>query len=56
MGELDILRLQMAPALDFSVVPFFREALEILRGQLFGGRALSREFFADERGLGAWRY
>jgi hypothetical protein len=47
--ELDILRLQMAPALDFGLVPLFWKALEVFRGQLFGGRALSGEFLADER-------
>jgi hypothetical protein len=42
-GEFDILRLQVAPALDFGLVPLFREALEILRSQLPGGRALPGE-------------
>ncbi len=45
--ELDILRLQMAPALDFGLVSIFWEALEIFRGQLFGGCSLAREFFAE---------
>ena len=48
-GELDILRLQMAPALDFGLVSILWEALEVFRGQLFGGRPLPGEFFADER-------
>ena len=39
-----LIRLQLAPALDLGLVPLFWEALEILRGQLSGGRAL-----ADER-------
>src|SRR5712672_1980798 len=48
-SEFYVLRLQMAPALDFGLVPLFWKALEIFRGQLFGGRALSGEFLADER-------
>src|SRR6266403_4207748 len=48
-GELDILRLQMAPALDLGLVPLFRKALEILRSVLAGGIALLREFLADKR-------
>jgi hypothetical protein len=32
--KFDILRLQLAPALDLGLVPLFWEALEILRGQL----------------------
>ena len=48
-GEFDVLRLQMAPAIDRGLVPVFWEAVEIFRGQLFGGRALSGEFLADER-------
>ena len=51
-GEFDILRLQVPPALDLGLVPIFRKALEIFRGQLFGGRALPGEFLADERVLG----
>src|SRR5258707_15442844 len=47
-GELNILRLKFAPALDFSLEPLFREALEIFRGQLFCGRALPGEFLADK--------
>jgi len=38
----------MAPALDLGLVPLLGEALEIFRGQLFGGIALSGEFLADE--------
>ena len=38
--KFDILRLRLAPALDLGLVPLFWEALEILRGQLSGGRAL----------------
>src|SRR5260370_32626168 len=47
--EFDALRLQMAPALDFGLVPLLWKALEIFRGQLPGGRALPGEFLADER-------
>jgi len=36
-----LIRLQLAPALDLGLVPLFWEALEILRGQLSGGRAPS---------------
>src|SRR5258706_5918878 len=50
--EFDALRLQMAPALDFGLVPLLWKALEIFRGQLPGGRALPGEFLADERVLG----
>jgi hypothetical protein len=35
--KFDILRLQVAPALDLGLIPVLREAPEILRGQLFGG-------------------
>jgi hypothetical protein len=42
--ELDIFRLQVAPALDLGLVPLLREALEIF----FGGRALPGELLADE--------
>ncbi len=48
-GELDVLRLQLAPALDFGLVSLFRKALEIFRGQLLSGRALPGEFLADKR-------
>ena len=48
----DILRLEMAPALDRGLVATLREALEIFRGQLLSGRALPSEFLADERVLG----
>jgi len=44
--------LQMAPALDFGLVSILWEALEVFRGQLFGGRPLPGEFFADERVYG----
>jgi hypothetical protein len=43
-GEFDILRLQVASALDFGLVPVLRKAMEIFRGQLLGGRALPGEF------------
>jgi hypothetical protein len=46
--KFDILRLQMAPALYRGLVAILREALEIFRGQPFGGRALC-ELLADER-------
>jgi hypothetical protein len=35
--ECDILRLQLAPAVDLGVVALFRKALEIFRDQTFGG-------------------
>jgi len=41
----------MAPALDFGLVPVFGEAVEIFRGQLFGGRALPGEFSRGRTGL-----
>jgi hypothetical protein len=47
-SEFDVLRLQVAPALDFRLLSIFWEALEIFRGHLFGGRALFGEFLADE--------
>src|SRR6266403_1171760 len=47
-GELDILRLQMAPALDHGLIPLLWEALEIFRSVLAGRIALSGEFLADE--------
>jgi hypothetical protein len=45
--ELDILRLQLATALDFSLVPLFRKALEIFRCQLLA--ALGSVNFSHER-------
>jgi len=39
----------MAPALDVGLVSTFREALEILRGELFGSRAFPGELLADKR-------
>ncbi len=51
-GDFDILRLQVAPALDLGLVAVFREAFEIFRSQLLGGRSLPGEFLADERVLG----
>ena len=42
-GEFDILRLQMAPALDLGHVPIFREALKILEGEPSGGVELLSE-------------
>jgi hypothetical protein len=47
--EFDILRLQVAPALDLGLVAVFREVLEIFCSELLGGRSLPGEFFADER-------
>jgi hypothetical protein len=38
-SELDIVRLQMAPALDLGLVSILREALEIFRLQLLRGLA-----------------
>ena len=43
--KFDILRLQLAPALDLGLVPLFRKALEII--PLLA--ALPSEFLADER-------
>ena len=51
-GEFDILRLQVAPALDLGLVAVFREVLEIFCSELLGGRSLPGEFLADERVLG----
>ena len=39
----------MGPALDFGLVAVFREALEILNGQLSGGVAMLGELLADVR-------
>src|SRR5260370_20429597 len=49
--ELDVLRLQLAPALDFGLITVLREALEIFRGKPPGGRAVLGEFLVDE---GVW--
>jgi len=49
MVNSNVLRLQLAPALDLGLVAVLGEALEIFSGQRFGGRALPGEFFADER-------
>jgi hypothetical protein len=38
-SELDIVRLQMAPALDLGLISILREALEIFRRELSGGCA-----------------
>jgi hypothetical protein len=38
-SELDIVRLQMAPALDLGLVSILREALKIFRSELSGGCA-----------------
>jgi hypothetical protein len=38
-SELDIIRLQMAPALDLSLISILPEALEIFRSELSGGCA-----------------
>jgi hypothetical protein len=35
--EFDIVRLQMAPALNLGLVSILREALEIFRSELSGG-------------------
>jgi hypothetical protein len=37
--ELDIVRLQMAPALDLGLVPVLRVTLEVFRGELLSGLA-----------------
>src|SRR6266481_9655109 len=50
-GEFDILRLQVAPALDLGLVAVLREALEVFRRELLGGDALSGELLADVRVL-----
>jgi hypothetical protein len=47
--EFDILLLQLAQAVDLGVVALFWKALEIFRGQLFGGGALFGDFLADKR-------
>src|SRR5258708_39763092 len=46
-GEFDILRLQVAPALELGLVPLVREALVIFPNCLPGGRALLCELLAD---------
>ena len=38
-SELDIFRLQMAPALDLDLVSILREALEVVHGELLRGLA-----------------
>ena len=48
--EFDILRLQVAPALDFGLVSLFREALKVFRGNT-GGRALPNELSRMSRSL-----
>src|SRR5258705_221122 len=48
-GEFDVLRLQMPPAFNLSLVAILREALKVFRSVLAGGVALPREFLADER-------
>src|SRR5258706_11724011 len=48
-GKFDILGLQMAPALDLSLVPILREALKVFRSVLSGGVAFPSEFLADKR-------
>src|SRR5258705_13519905 len=51
-GELDILGLQFAPALDFGLVAVLREALEIFGGQFPGVCPIPSELRADEWVLG----
>jgi len=46
--EFEVLRLQMAPALELGLVPLVREALVIFPNCLPGGRALLGELLADE--------
>ena len=47
--KFDVLRLQMAPALDLGLVALLWEIPEISLGQLPGGRALPGEFLVNER-------
>src|SRR5260370_1280859 len=51
-SEFDVLRLQVAPALDLRLVAVLGEALKVFRSVLAGGIALSGEFLADERVYG----
>jgi hypothetical protein len=46
MVKLNVLRLEVAPALDFGLIAVFREALKVFGGQLPGGVALARELLA----------
>jgi hypothetical protein len=45
-GEFDVLRLQVAPALDLGLVAVLREALKVFRRKLSGSHTLPGEFFA----------
>jgi hypothetical protein len=49
IGELDVVGLEVAPALDFRLVAVLREALKVFRGDLFSRDALSGELLADKR-------
>lgn len=46
-GELDILRLNLAPALDLSFIPVFWESLEVFPRQFSRKVEVLRELFAD---------
>jgi hypothetical protein len=47
--ELDIIRLEMAPALDFRLVAVLREPLEVFSGELPGVCAIPSELLAEVR-------
>jgi len=47
-SELDIRRLQIAPAFELGLISVFWEAAEILCGQLPGARVLPGELLANE--------
>jgi hypothetical protein len=48
-GEFDVVRLEVAPALDFGEVTVLRKSLKVFRGELSGGDPQSGELFADVR-------
>src|SRR5258705_12216898 len=48
-SELDVIGMEVAPALNLGEVAAFREPLKVFRGELSGGYAQSGEFLADER-------
>jgi hypothetical protein len=48
-GEFDVVRLEVAPALDFGEVTVLRKPLKVFRGELSGGDALPGELLADVR-------
>jgi hypothetical protein len=47
-SELDVVGVQMPPALDLSLIPVLRKAFEILLGELSDDRSFADEFLADE--------